>query len=132
MAHAASGREILISTGRDCVITPGGQLLAITEHIHLDADDVRTNREVRFRTVGDATCTAAVESPAITVDDIIQEIIDTKISALTTRLSDHLDPCPSFERVQDEIAAAFHSWWSAQLVGVAESSGRLPKSVALQ
>ena len=53
-------------------------------------------------------------------------------SALTTRLSDHLDPCPSFEQVQEEIAAAFHSWWSAQLVGVAESSGRLPKSVALQ
>ena len=91
--------NIYFSHSRDCVITPGGQLLAITEHIHLDADDVRTNREVRFRTVGDATCTAAVESPAITVDDIIQEIIDTKISERgATRLDDRLSEAAMEDR----------------------------------
>jgi sulfate adenylyltransferase subunit 2 len=37
---------------------------------------------VRFRTIGDATCTAAVESSATTVDDIIAE---TSVARLTER-----------------------------------------------
>ena len=93
--------NIYFSHSRDCVITPGGQLLAITEHLNLDPEDVRTNREVRFRTVGDATCTAAVESPAITVDDIIQEIIDTKISERgATRLDDRLSEAAMEDRTK--------------------------------
>jgi sulfate adenylyltransferase subunit 2 len=81
------------------VITPGGQLLAITEHIHLDDTDEVTVRDVRFRTVGDATCTAAVESLAITIEDIIQEIIDTKISERgATRLDDRLSEAAMEDR----------------------------------
>jgi sulfate adenylyltransferase subunit 2 len=81
--------SIYFSHERECVLTPGGQLLAVTEHIHLDDTDTRVNRSVRFRTVGDATCTAAVESPATSLEDIIQEIIQTKISERgATRLDD--------------------------------------------
>ena len=36
------------------------------------------NKTVRYRTVGDMTCTAAVESTASTIDDIINEIIATR------------------------------------------------------
>lgn len=32
-------------------------------------------------------------------------------SALTTRLADLLDPCPSLEAVQEDTAAAFAAWW---------------------
>lgn len=56
-------------------------------------------------------------------------------SALTTRLADHLDPCPALDAVGDTLAQAFESWWSAQRSGLAEasgSSGLFPKSVALQ
>ena len=75
------------------------KLLAITEHIRLDPEDEITNREVRFRTVGDATCTAAVESPATTVDDIIQEIIETKISERgATRLDDRMSEAAMEDR----------------------------------
>lgn len=81
--------SIYFSHERECVLTPGGQLLAVTEHIHLDDSDTLVNRNVRFRTVGDATCTAAVESPATSLEDIIQEIIQTKISERgATRLDD--------------------------------------------
>ena len=81
--------SIYFSHERECVLTPGGQLLAVTEHIHLDDTDTLVNRSVRFRTVGDATCTAAVESPATSLEDIIQEIIQTKISERgATRLDD--------------------------------------------
>ena len=37
---------------------------------------------VRFRTIGDATCTAAVESSAATVTDIVAE---TSVARLTER-----------------------------------------------
>jgi sulfate adenylyltransferase subunit 2 len=81
--------HIYFSHSRDCIVTPGGQLMAVTEHIRLDPEDEITPRSVRFRTVGDATCTAAVESDASTIEDIIQDILTTKISERgATRLDD--------------------------------------------
>lgn len=91
--------DIYFSHSRDCVVTPGGQLLAITPHIRLDPEDVTTIRDVRFRTVGDATCTAAVESKAATIDDIIQDILTTKISERgATRLDDRLSEAAMEDR----------------------------------
>jgi sulfate adenylyltransferase subunit 2 len=44
---------------------------------------------VRFRTVGDMTCTAPVESIAITVDEIIAETATTRITERgATRMDD--------------------------------------------
>jgi sulfate adenylyltransferase subunit 2 len=46
-------------------------------------------KTVRYRTVGDMTCTAAVESGASTIDDIINEIILTRTSERgETRIDD--------------------------------------------
>lgn len=74
---------------RPCVRLPGGQLLALTEHLRLDADDEIETRTVRFRTVGDATCTAAVESDAATLDDIIADLLTARVSERgATRLDD--------------------------------------------
>jgi sulfate adenylyltransferase subunit 2 len=76
---------------RNCVLTDNQQLIAVTEHIRLDTDDYIVNRKVRFRTIGDATCTAAVESEATTVADIIDELLHAKISERgATRLDDRL------------------------------------------
>jgi sulfate adenylyltransferase subunit 2 len=91
--------NIYFSHSRDCVLTPSGQLLAITEHIRIDPEDETTVRDVRFRTVGDSTCTAAVESPAATIDDIIHEIIATKVSERgATRLDDRLSEAAMEDR----------------------------------
>ena len=91
--------NIYFSHSRQCVVTPGGQLLAVTPHIRLDPEDEIIVRNVRFRTVGDATCTAAVESPAATVDDIIREIQITKISERgATRLDDRLSEAAMEDR----------------------------------
>ena len=74
---------------RECVVLPGGQLLGLSEHLRLDATDEVVTRQVRFRTVGDATCTAAVPSDAATVEAIIADIIQAKISERgATRLDD--------------------------------------------
>jgi len=64
------------------VVERDGMLLAMNPWITLlDGEAVET-RTVRFRTVGDATCTGAVESSAATVDQII---VETAASTVTER-----------------------------------------------
>jgi sulfate adenylyltransferase subunit 2 len=83
--------SLYFAHNRNCVLTDNQQLIAVTEHIRLDTDDYIVNRKVRFRTIGDATCTAAVESDATTVADIITELLDAKVSERgATRLDDRL------------------------------------------
>jgi sulfate adenylyltransferase subunit 2 len=83
--------NIYFTHERECVVLPSGQLLGLSEHITIDDDDEIVTRQVRFRTVGDSTCTAAVESDAVTIDDIIQDILVAKVSERgATRLDDNL------------------------------------------
>lgn len=71
------------------VIKHEGQLVAMSEYVKLDSFDVILKKQVRYRTVGDMTCTAAVESTASTLDEVINEIISTKISERgETRIDD--------------------------------------------
>ncbi|MDQ3683802.1 MAG: sulfate adenylyltransferase subunit CysD, partial [Bacteroidota bacterium] len=71
------------------VITHEGQLIAVSTFIRIDESDVLHKKRVRYRTVGDMTCTAAVESIAITLDDVINEIKATRISERgETRIDD--------------------------------------------
>lgn len=71
------------------VVEHEGQLVAISEFVQPDAADVVLTKKVRYRTVGDMTCTAAVESEAATLDEVINEIITTRISERgETRIDD--------------------------------------------
>jgi sulfate adenylyltransferase subunit 2 len=56
------------------VVSRGGVLLAKSPHLTLINGERFENRRIRFRTVGDVTCTGAVESAAATFADIIQEV----------------------------------------------------------
>ncbi|MEL6305784.1 MAG: sulfate adenylyltransferase subunit CysD [Bacteroidota bacterium] len=51
-------------------------------------DEVVEERTVRFRTVGDMSCTAAVESEADTIDKVVSEIRASKISERGARIDD--------------------------------------------
>ncbi len=51
-----------------------GQLLADTGVIKLTGSETSATENVRFRTIGDITCTGAFRSDASTLDDIIQEV----------------------------------------------------------
>lgn len=51
-----------------------GTLLANTEFVTLQPGEELESRTVRFRTIGDATCTGAVLSNASTMEEIIQEV----------------------------------------------------------
>ena len=65
-----------------------GQLLAQTEFLHPLPEEKCEERLVRFRTVGDATCTGAVESGAATLEEIIQEIAAARITERGGRSDD--------------------------------------------
>ncbi|HEX2091957.1 MAG TPA: sulfate adenylyltransferase subunit CysD [Longimicrobiaceae bacterium] len=62
------------------VVDRGGVLYARSPWVPLLPGERYEEREVRFRTVGDATCTGAVESSAATLDEIIREIAGTRLT----------------------------------------------------
>ena len=71
------------------VIEYDGQLIAVSDHIQIDESDEILTKKVRYRTVGDMTCTAAVESDAATLQDVVQEIRASRISERgETRIDD--------------------------------------------
>jgi sulfate adenylyltransferase subunit 2 len=66
-----------------------GQWLAMSPFLNLEPTDVVRRKKVRYRTVGDMTCTAAVESEAVGLDQVIAEITATRISERgETRIDD--------------------------------------------
>lgn len=80
--------SIYFSHERD-VIEHEGQLIAVSDFITIDDTDVIVRKKVRYRTVGDMTCTAAVASEASTLDEVVNEIIATRISERgETRIDD--------------------------------------------
>jgi len=75
------------------------ELVATSEFIRVDPGDSIVRKKVRYRTVGDMTCTAAVESNASTIDDIISEIIATKTSERgETRIDDRVSEAAMEDR----------------------------------
>ncbi len=70
------------------VISRGGTWLAVTEFITVAADETPVNKQVRFRTIGDATCTGAVESGADSLDAIIHEVAIARQTERGTRADD--------------------------------------------
>ncbi len=81
------------------VLEHEGQLVAVSEFIELEPGDKTSVKKVRYRTVGDMTCTAAVESTASNIDDIIREIIATKTSERgETRIDDRVSEAAMEDR----------------------------------
>jgi sulfate adenylyltransferase subunit 2 len=65
---------------RRAVFERDGILLSDSPFITRDDDEILTERTVRYRTVGDATCTGAVLSDASTVEAIVREVATTTIT----------------------------------------------------
>ncbi len=70
----------------------------VSKFITLDASDKVEEKTVRFRTVGDMTCTAAVESEANHIDDIIREIQISRTTERGSRLDDKRSEAAMEER----------------------------------
>jgi sulfate adenylyltransferase subunit 2 len=57
-----------------------GMVLAVTEHSLPREHEPVSTRLVRYRTVGDASCTGAVESPARTPAEVVEEVAATRVT----------------------------------------------------
>ncbi len=70
------------------VFVRNGVIMAVTEFIQRREDEEVTVKKVRFRTIGDATCTGAVESDADTIEKIIEEVAAARETERGTRADD--------------------------------------------
>lgn len=75
-----------------------GMWMAVTDFLQPEPGEEVIDKMVRFRTVGDATCTAAIESVAMAVDDIIAE---TAVARVTERGATRADDRMSEAGMED-------------------------------
>ncbi|MDG1296560.1 MAG: sulfate adenylyltransferase subunit CysD [Saprospiraceae bacterium] len=61
---------------------------AFDDYVYREDDEQVYEKIVRFRTVGDMSCTAAVESNAFTISDVVREIRSSRISERGARIDD--------------------------------------------
>ncbi len=78
----------LYFTHERSVIDREGNLLADSPYLNKRPTETPELRQVRFRTVGDMTCTGAVLSPASSLAEIIQEVAATRTTERGTRADD--------------------------------------------
>jgi sulfate adenylyltransferase subunit 2 len=57
-----------------------GMWLAVTDFVTVMDDEEVVEMLVRYRTVGDASCTGAVESAAMTIEDVITEVAASRVT----------------------------------------------------
>jgi len=94
--------EIYFAHDREVVELPGGALLPVTPLTPVPAGATAVTRRVRFRTVGDISCTAPVLSDALTVADIIKETATTEITERgATRLDDQTSEASMEQRKKE-------------------------------
>jgi sulfate adenylyltransferase subunit 2 len=70
------------------VIERDGQLLAKSDFLNLRETEKGKMMQVRFRTIGDMTCTGAVLSEASTIDEIVEEVAASRVTERGTRSDD--------------------------------------------
>lgn len=70
------------------VIERDGTILAAGEYVTLKEGEIPEKRIIRFRTIGDMTCTGAVMSEANSLEEIIEEVAATRITERGGRYDD--------------------------------------------
>ncbi len=101
---AVDGLEIpsIYFAHRRPVVRRDGMLLAVTPHLGRLDGEVPEELLVRFRTVGDATCTGAVESPAATVEHVIAEVAAARVTERgATRADDRISEAGMEDRKRE-------------------------------
>jgi sulfate adenylyltransferase subunit 2 len=79
-----------------------GMLLSVDEHLAPTPDEEVLEATVRFRTVGDVTCTGCVESTAATVDEVITETALTRLTERgATRADDRISEAGMEDRKRE-------------------------------
>ena len=84
------------------VFSRDGMWLADSEFVTRTEDEEVVTRRVRYRTVGDMSCTGAVESEAETLEQIIEEVSATRITERgATRADDRVSEAAMEDRKKE-------------------------------
>jgi sulfate adenylyltransferase subunit 2 len=79
-----------------------GMLMAVSPFLCPRAGEEAFEAEVRFRTVGDATCTAALRSAAATIEEVIRETAASRVSERgATRVDDRFSQAAMEDRKRE-------------------------------
>jgi sulfate adenylyltransferase subunit 2 len=79
-----------------------GMLLAVNRHVRMLDGEEPFEALVRFRTVGDATCTGCVESSAATTEDVVAEVAATRLTERgATRADDRISEAGMEDRKKE-------------------------------
>ncbi len=70
------------------VVNRDGVLLAVSDVVQPLPGETVEERVVRFRTIGDMTCTGAVESPAASIGEIVLEVASARVTERGARADD--------------------------------------------
>jgi len=79
--------SIYFSHARE-VFLRDGVIYANSPFMRLKPDEKPFTMRVRFRTIGDMSCTGAVDSPASTLEEIIAEVASTRTTERGSRMDD--------------------------------------------
>jgi sulfate adenylyltransferase subunit 2 len=79
--------SIYFSHDRECILRDN-TILANSPHITIREGETIKKMHVRYRTIGDMTCTGAVLSDAATIADIIHEVATSRTTERGTRSDD--------------------------------------------
>jgi len=84
------------------VFARDGMLYAVSEHVALLDGEAPEQVSVRYRTVGDMSCTGAVRSTAGTLEDVVAEIAATRITERgETRADDRVSEAAMEDRKRE-------------------------------
>lgn len=70
------------------VVVRNGTILAVSEFVQPRDGETVERKTIRFRTMGDATITGAIESTAVTMDEIIEEVAAARQTERGNRADD--------------------------------------------
>lgn len=79
--------SLYFSHERECFIREG-VVMSTGEHVPQRPEEATEKMIVRFRTIGDMTCTGAVYSDADSLEKIIEEVASTRVTERGTRSDD--------------------------------------------
>lgn len=78
-----------------------GVIMAASDFIQRKENEKVFKKVVRFRTIGDITCTGAVESEANSLESIIEEVAATRVTERGTRADDKRSEAAMEDRKKD-------------------------------
>ncbi len=79
--------DLYFSHERKCIVR-NGVILAESEYIKIQDGEYPEQMRVRFRTIGDMTCTGAVISEASNIEEVLLEVASSRVTERASRTDD--------------------------------------------